>query len=162
MRYRTPFKFYFKAFAALFFNAFVEDCTACDFQKELENNEQLREAASEIQQQRKAKIKKGTLCRLQLLRKKLWRSFMIIFSAIIFGFLCITVCGKTTTKDMLSINHIFILLSMTSFSWATLGRLGWEGQTCAGNTIIEKLDEFIFKSLYWLGTLFAVFAIMPR
>ena len=162
MRSRTPIKIYFKAFVALLFKVFVEDCVDCNFQKTLENNEQLRKESSEIQDQHKAKIKETTLHQLQLLRKKLLRSFIVILSAIIFGFLCITVLSKTTIKDMLSANRVFILLSMVSFSWATLGRLGWEGQTCAGDTVIEELDKFIFKSLYWLGTLFAVFAIMPR
>lgn len=163
MRSRTPIKIYFKTFATLVYsNLFVEDCVSCDFQKELESNKQFREASSERQDQHKAKIKETILRQLQLLRKKLLRSFIVILSAIIFGFLCITVLSKITIKDMLSTNHIFILLSMVSFSWATLGRLGWEGQTAAGDTVIEELDKFIFRFLYWLGALFAVFAIMPR
>lgn len=60
---------------------------------------------------------------------------------------------------MFVLNQLFVILSILSFSWATLGRLGWEGQSFKGDTVFEDLDELIFKSLYWLGTFFGVLAV---
>ena len=48
---------------------------------------------------------------------------------------------------------------MTFFSWATLGRLGWAGQSCKGDTVFEDLDELIFRGLYWLGALFGLLGV---
>lgn len=160
MRSRTPIKIYLKATVSLLlFNIFLEDCALCDFQKELESNEQLKEANQNTKDKTRALIKQNTLDRLRLLRKRLLGSFSIIFSAMIVGVLCTSVSSRSTFKDILRPSCIFTLLSITSFSWATLGRLGWQGQTWKGDTVFEDLDELIFRSSYWIGTLFAVLAI---
>jgi hypothetical protein len=160
MRLRTPVKIYLKAIVSLlFFSIFVKDCAFCDFQKELESNKQLKGTSQEAKEKIKAGIKEGTLNRLRLLRKRLLGSFSIIFSAVIVGLLCISVLSKSPLKDMLTPCHIFALLSMICFSWATLGRLGWQGQSIKGDTVFEDLDELIFRSLYWLGALFGVLAV---
>lgn len=159
IRLKTPIKIYIKAFLSLLTGFFVEDCAFCDFEKELAGNEQLRAAKPERKQEHKLDSIKRTNVRLNLLRKKLSFSFIVIFSAIITGVLCASFLDKCVLKNMLVPNRLFAILSILSFSWATLGRLGWEGQSFAGNTVFEDLDQLIFKSLYWLGAFFGVLAV---
>lgn len=41
--------------------------------------------------------------------------------------------------------------SLFCFATATLGRLGWGGQTIKGDTSVELLDQRLFHVLYWIG-----------
>lgn len=159
MRLKTPIKIYIKAFLSLLMGLFVEDCASCDFEKELVGNKQLRASKQEIQEKQKQQQIQQTKRQFHLLRRKLLFSFIIIFSAIIAGFLCVSFWDKCVLKNMLVPNRLFAILSILSFSWATLGRLGWEGQSFAGNTVFEDLDQLIFKSLYWFGAFFGVLAV---
>ena len=159
IRLKTPIKIYIKAFLSLLTGFFVEDCASCDFEKELAGNKQLRVESSEIKQKHKLDGVQRTSVRLHLLRKKLLFSFIIIFSVIIAGVLCVSFWDKCVLKNMLVPNRLFAILSILSFSWATLGRLGWEGQSFAGNTVFEDLDKLIFKSLYWFGAFFGILAV---
>src|SRR4029077_4499295 len=49
--------------------------------------------------------------------------------------------------------------SVFSFAWATLGRLGWTGQSYGGNSVIERLDDRIFKFLYSLAMFVGTLAL---
>ncbi len=159
MRLKTPIRIYLKAFLSLLFGFFFEDCVSCNFEKELAGNKQLRSASPEDNEKVKQRVSQNTKTRLHLLRKKLIRSFCLIFSAIIIGVLCVSLYDKCILKNMFVLNQLFVILSILYFSWATLGRLGWEGQSFKGNTVFEDLDALIFKSLYWLGTFFGVLAV---
>ena len=159
MRLKTPTRIYFKAFFSLLFGLFFEDCVSCDFEKELAGNEQLRSASPKNKEKMKPHCSQLTKTRLHLLRKKLIRSFCLIFSAIIIGVLCVGLYDKCILKNMFVLNQLFVILSILSFSWATVGRLGWEGQSFKGDTVFEELDELIFTSLYCLVTFFGVFAV---
>jgi len=83
-----------------------------------------------------------------------------------FGFFFACLAGlvmlRLTPGIGIGINKGFGVLSLFSFSWATLGRLGWEGQTCDGGTIFEKLDSDIFWFLYFMGTMFGAVSIMAN
>lgn len=56
--------------------------------------------------------------------------------------------------------QIYSIVSVTAFSWGTLGRLGWSEKSYKGSTIYERLDTFLFWGLYWIGTLFGVLAVV--
>jgi len=53
---------------------------------------------------------------------------------------------------------VFVVSSVLCFAWATLGRLGWAGQTWKGDSSVEQLDIAIFHILYWLGMYLATAA----
>ncbi len=52
------------------------------------------------------------------------------------------------------------MLSIVSFSIATLGRLGWSGQSFKGDTVFEQLNNRVLWLLYGLGTALGVGALI--
>jgi len=49
------------------------------------------------------------------------------------------------------------IASVSLFAWATLGRLGWAGQSWQGDTVVERLDQVLFWASYWLGNVLLVY-----
>jgi len=160
VRARTPVKIYFKPMLALLFpNFFLEDCAVRDFEKELASNKQLMKADEDIKEKHRGELREYTLHRLKLLRRRLLVFFSIIFSAIVVGLIWVAILSANGLRKVLAPVAIFALLSVMCFSWATLGRLGWAGQSWKGDTVFEDLDEVIFRALYWLGAFFALLAV---
>ena len=152
---------YLKAFASLFYSKpYIDDCVLCDFEKELGRNEQLRSASEAVKDKSKEKLKNTTLTRLALLRKQLVQSFCFLLTALVIGFFVLRSVKGVSLNHLDTPSRWFALISVFFFAWATLGRLGWQGQSHKGDTVFEALDDFIFRSLYWLGALCAVFAIV--
>jgi len=50
--------------------------------------------------------------------------------------------------------------SLFCFAVATLGRLGWGGQSWGGNTSVERLDHRVFHVLYWIGMCWGTLALL--
>lgn len=50
--------------------------------------------------------------------------------------------------------------SLFCFATATLGRLGWGGQSIKGDTSVEQLDQRLFHVLYWIGMCWGALAIL--
>jgi hypothetical protein len=94
--------------------------------------------------------------RLDVLRRNIFWSFIILASAValslLFSYLMPTL--SPSWRAWLG------ALSIFSFAWATLARLGWPGQSWKGDTVVERLDERIFKFLYWLGTFLGILALV--
>lgn len=135
-----------------FINALVE----VDFQKSLKSNQQLKEASFEQQNKHKAKGKNLIKFRARLLRKKLMTSILWIFLGI---FIAIVMAMFGWDKSV-SFQQWLGILSICIFSFATLARLGWEGQSYAGYTVIEQLDKRIFWFLYLSGTILGCLALI--
>jgi hypothetical protein len=57
-------------------------------------------------------------------------------------------------RPVLAIGSVFC------FATATLGRLGWGGQSYKGDTSAEHLDQRIFRVLYWIGMCWGTLAIL--
>ena len=96
--------------------------------------------------------------RCRLLRKRLASSFLIIGSALLAAGVIWAIWLRRTGAS-LTANGFCPACSVFAFAWATLGRLGWSGQSMGGHTIFERLDEFIFRVLYWIGTFFGILAL---
>ena len=151
------FEFYFKAYCCLFYDkCFLEDLVQGDLDEELGSNQSLRESSHGKIQEAKIRLKEATMSKRNLLLKKMLLSFIWIFAAIVFASFVSCIIGK----NYYSFGKIVTVLSVFCFSWATLARLGWEGQTIGGNSVFEKVDENIFWMLYFAGTLLAVISIM--
>ena len=132
-------------------NLFLDDLVNIDYSKvemRLEDNEQKK---SEYKNEYRKSLHKDR----RLFCRKLWISFLWILSAVILD----TVILFISQDKSIGLNKSIGVLSLFCFSWATLGRLGWEGQTFAGNTVFEKLDSDLFWILYFLGTLFGTISI---
>jgi hypothetical protein len=130
----------FKAFIFFFFNR-------KEFEHLQRDDDQKRELLPEIE-----------IPQLTQVRKALLKSLFIIILSIIIALLCgYVVIGscklKLTLPFILQIAGALILL------WATLFVRGWEIQTLAGVTLIERMNKWIFRSMYFIGTTFLLIGI---
>ena len=98
-----------------------------------------------------------TVHRRDLLRRKTIASFLWILSGVVLGVCLPVLLWKTTAVP--SGYSLLAIVSVVCFSWATLGRLGWAGQSYKGQTVFEELDTGIFWVLYWFGTLLGTAAL---
>lgn len=98
--------------------------------------------------------------------KKLLFSFLWIFLGLFFSLLIRLLIFEKVQNAIhvlfasLSMNNYLGIASITLFSVATLGRLGWKGQTWDGESPVEKLDRCIFWIFYLLGTIFGSLAFL--
>lgn len=134
----------------------VQPLIDADHALELSRNVQLVAAPSETQERHRQEYASTLAKRLRLLRRNVSRSFLILSSAValslLFSHLLWTV--PDFWRAWLGV------LSLFSFAWATLARLGWSGYSWRGDTVVERLDERIFKCLYWLGTFLGTLALV--
>ncbi len=146
----------FKAFAVLCGSRrFLQEVADSDFHSDADmtvTSEVLRERAHRESRER-------SIQRCNLLRTRLWKSFLIIASAVLAAEV-ISVLWLRSKGVSTSFNGICTAGSVFVFAWATLGRLGWSGQSIGGKTIFERLDEKIFRILYWIGTFLGILALL--
>jgi hypothetical protein len=134
----------------------VQRLIDADHALELSGNRQLREAPPEQQEQHRRKYAATIALRLRLLRRNVFWSFAILASAVMLALLSswLAVSPSPSGRALLGGASVFC------FAWATLGRLGWSGQSYKGDTVVERLDVRIFKLLYWLGTFLGTLALI--
>lgn len=93
------------------------------------------------------------------IRRSLFWSFVLVLGAIVIagivGKLYFALGGirYRTVEEILQYSGIGILL------WATLGKAGWSIQTMDGETIPELLNEWVFRTLYVLGSFLLALAV---
>ena len=145
----------FKSFMCLLNkNWFLEDLVEIDYQRGLVLNKPLQEASEQRKNEHKDSLRKGTLERRIMLCRTLSLSFLWILLATV-------IAVVFALRNSVYIGDKFGgVISIFSFSWATLGRLGWQGQTIKGETVFEKLDLALFWFLYFMGTLLGVLSII--
>lgn len=133
----------------------VASLAAADHKVELSRNRQLQ-VASQAQQAESLVHTQATVAgRAALLRGVLVKSFLSMASACALAyFVSVNKIGLQASVTLLSISSAFC------FAWATLGRLGWFGQSNKGDTSMERVDQLLFHALYWLGMYFAVAAVL--
>ena len=92
--------------------------------------------------------------RLLLLRRNTLWSFAMLGSAVVVAL---------ALSRVVSVSPKFTAWlggsSLFCFAWATFARIGWAGTSWSRTTVIERLDERIFRSLYWLGTFLGTLAL---
>lgn len=126
-----------------------------EFARELEGNVQLRASSPASQEEARAPFPALVRERAKLLRTVLFLSFFSMASAVAVAVaVWYTKIGIPTSTQTLSIASAFC------FAWATLGRLGWSGQSWSGRSSVEQLDQLAFHVLYWLGMYFATAAAL--
>jgi len=133
-----------------------------DFVKELEKNQQLNESSEEKKQKTKKNIIDLTAERGFLLRKKMLKSAIWLFLAILTGYVICFIQLEYEFNKLLSLlkNSFMTIMSVFFFALGTLGRLGWEGQSYSGETVYEKLDIDLLWINYFLGCIFCIIALL--
>jgi hypothetical protein len=133
----------------------VQPLIDADHALELSGNVQLAPAPSELQEQRRQKYRAVLEQRRSLLRRNVFRTFFILASAVGVSLLFSLILGVPPSfRPWLGVSSLFC------FAWSTLARLAWSGQSYRGDTVFERLDELIFKFLYWLGTFLGTLALV--
>lgn len=137
---------------------FIDHLAEIDFHNELLTNKELASSSESTKQKSKKSIREHTKTRSSLLRKKLLSSLILSLTAIGLAIIII----KYISENEFSIKslNIYAIISISSFSIATLGKIGWEGQSYGGNTVFEKLDKFLLWFLYFIGILFGTLSII--
>ena len=128
-----------------------------DHEDELVSNEQLRAAPEDRQRQAREDGRKRVQTQISGLRHDLGLSFVILASAVLAAVGLVYGLGS---KPSQTAGRYLAGASLFAFAWATLGRLGWADKSWSGTSIIERLDEVIFRVLYWLGTLLGTVALL--
>ncbi len=127
---------------------------ADDHLHSLERNQQLRESTDERRERAFQELVLVTAKRLSLLRRQLLTSLAWLGSSVLLAWGVGLFWRPTNTGSKL-----LAILSVFVFAWATLGRLGWAGQSIKGNTAPERLDLRLFWFLYWVGMFMATLTI---
>lgn len=160
MRSKNGFATQCKALWYLLFpNHFIDQLVEIDYRKELSTNRQLASAPDETKQSFKASLLSSSVDRAKLLRKRLCISFVWVVSACVIPFGAFAI-SKNCQFAILKTPSVLAISSVVVFAWATLGRLGWEGQTSVGDTVFEQLDKNLFWLQYWIGTLLATLSFL--
>lgn len=97
----------------------------------------------------------AAITRLERLRGVLAKSLVSMASAVIVG-----IAFREFYAGPMLPRTVFAVGSLFLFASATLGRLGWAGQSWKGDTSVERLDQRIFHALYWIGMLWGTLALL--
>ena len=135
-------------------SAFAGALADADYRLELSRNKELRGARTDDQEALQ-RMAHSVHERLRLLRRRMLQGAICVVSAVV---VALAVSGFVSPTCLRSPAKLFTLISVFLFAWATLGRLGWAGQSYKGDTLVERLDQTLFWSSYWLATFFAVLA----
>ncbi len=100
----------------------------------------------------RAEYKPVLLERLRLLRRSFGRSFLWLLTASVFALIVLRFFSDPS-PSWLGVSSVFFL------AWSTLARLGYPGQSMGHGTVIERLDEWTFKVLFWIGTFLGILAM---
>jgi hypothetical protein len=141
---------------ALFRNATdIQPLIDADHALELAGNLQLATAPPELQERHRQKYRAVVEKRRRLLRRNVFLSFFILASAVVVSLLYSLISTvPASLRAWLGVASLFF------FAWSTFARLGWSGQSYRGDTVMERLDEWIFRFLYWLGTFLGILALV--
>lgn len=137
--------------------AFVRTLGDAEHALEMSKNEQFRREGTAAQDVHRKEAVERVRLRLTLLRRCVLRAGACIISAVVAAMMVNRLSGPTCLQ---SLRLLFTLLSVSLFAWATLGRLGRAGQSWKSDTVVERLDQVLFWSSYWLGTFFGVLAVV--
>jgi len=132
-----------------------EPLARADHELELARNAPLRSSPPERQDDHFISSREVVAARLALLRKRLALSFVAMASAALIGYFL-----RSILTVPLPSRTLFAIGSLLAFATATLGRLGWEGQSIKGNSSVERIDQRIFHLLYWIGMCSGTLAVL--
>jgi hypothetical protein len=126
----------------------IEELAEDDHRLEVSTNEQLRKGDTNAHTKHLERSREAVAARLRLLRHALLLSAAIIGSALLGAMIFARVAPAVVVLH----RRFFAIVSLGSFALGTLARLGWAGLSWHGGTVIERLDFYVLRTLYWLGT----------
>jgi hypothetical protein len=127
----------------------VDRLAAADFAVTLQRQPELKAATAEQLQRISKDTKSLAASRVTRLRHVHFTALILVISAGLTAVLLNRLLPIVPPEG----RTVSAIISIGAFSWATLARLGWAGQSIKGDTAIERVDESWFRLLYWVATL---------
>ncbi|MCM2398842.1 hypothetical protein NBH19_22435 [Rhizobium sp. S95] len=90
------------------------------------------------------------------IRRALVESLAWCIGAVFIGFIAGEIC-VILLRPRTGLSAAFIIVGTTILLWATLASRGWSIQSFGGVTLSERLNQWIFRTLYAVGTIAVVF-----
>jgi hypothetical protein len=97
--------------------------------------------------------------RVRLVNRAFWRSLLLVLLSAAIGFILGRVVGMFVESVLPQIVVGFQTVGTMVLLWGTLFIRGWEIQTLAGGTLAERVNRWIYQTLYCAGTATLVFSV---
>ncbi|MDH5180586.1 MAG: hypothetical protein OEZ39_12060 [Gammaproteobacteria bacterium] len=98
--------------------------------------------------------------RLCSLRSSLGRAWLLtevaVACGIVFGFILQSSVGAASSRTVLLLQ----LIGASIILAATLALLGWDIQSMEGDTLPERVNQWLFRFQYWVGTFLFVLSVV--
>jgi hypothetical protein len=134
----------------------IEELAEDDHQLKLSTNELLRKAGADEPAKQLPRSREAVTARLGVIPRALLSCAAIIGSA-----LPGAIIFSSAAPALLVLHRrFFATVTLGSFASGTLARLGWAGPSGAGGTVVERLDSYVLRILYWLGTFAGTLALL--
>jgi hypothetical protein len=102
------------------------------------------------------KLKKQEISRIRIIRRAMFWSFIIVSISFIIGFFIALLLNILIGKVNHTVIVILQILGGLIILWATLFLRGWDIQTFVGTTLSERVNSWIYRFAYCLGTIILV------
>lgn len=96
--------------------------------------------------------------RVQMVRSSYLQSFIFVLSAVLVGWAIAFFVQFFCTQSKVWVTS-FAVIGTALLLWATVAVRGWEVASFSTVTFGERLNVWIFRSLYWVGTACLIAAI---
>jgi len=97
---------------------------------------------------------------ITLLRQAWLRSGLVVVSVVVAATCLGFTLGLVASSPSPSLNAALQFGGATALLWATLSAGGWRLRTWKGETIAEHINQWLFRSLYVLGTFLIVLSVV--
>jgi Mg2+/citrate symporter len=135
-------------FVLLYKKASVEPLVDDDYEFERARNASYKKS----KEQHRIDYTPTVLERLQRLRRNLSKSFVVLVITTAIAFL-VSYLRACSIPNLIGAASLFFL------AWPTLEKLGYSIKSFGGDTVVERLDDFIFSILFLLGTFLGILAL---
>lgn len=140
---------------------FVELATLHDIDQEFQSNTQLLAAhpSRQLPPDEVENFQANVADRTWKIRGAFVSAFWSTITSVVLGYLVGWFFTVIFGKPPSWILSVFAVAGAAIILIATLALVGWEIQTCKGDTLPEKVNRWLFRSLYWFGTFLFVLSI---
>jgi hypothetical protein len=97
--------------------------------------------------------------RAYIVRRAVWASFSLVFFSGIIGFLIGTLLRHQFGSPRSIVISMLQIIGASFLLWGTLFIRGWEIQSGCGVTLSERVNQWIYRFLYCVGTGIAVWSL---
>ena len=88
------------------------------------------------------------------IRHVLCTSFLLVVGSMIIGALAGRIYIWSGLPNPILFSEISQYIGVAILLWATLGKVGWSIQTTNGTTLPERVNDFVYRLLYVIGSIF--------